>query len=141
MKTYEEIKAEIYANRDRIKELSSQYDALSYSEQIGTKGVTLLNKQSRAKIENQILYDNARQAYFSEVIPVIVEEIKKYVGQPCGDRTQKKIEEAIRERAGCSMYFARGKWYCITIVPLDDKGYSGTGMFSYNDFNIYLSGC
>lgn len=137
MKTYAEIKAEIDANSAKIKELSEQYNAMRYSEQTSEKGVTVLNKKARLEIANKALYDNARQAYFSEVIPVIVEEFKKYVGKPYGEKTKAKISMAVKERAGCNVYLAN--YARMEIIPLDRHGYSGTGLFRYNAFTIFLN--
>lgn len=122
MKKCADILNEIKANAERAKELNS-----------AAAEVELL------RIENKILHDNARRALVAEVLPVILEELNKYSGKPYGEKTREKINNAVKARTGCAFYIDTSSYgnNCLNIVPLDKNGYSGTGVFRYNDFEIY----
>lgn len=147
MKTFAEIERTIRENREKIND----------AKEAAAIGVVAAERQRRKsddpavaaalaeaellQIENKILHDNARRAYFSEVIPAVVAEFQKYKGKPYGEKTKQKISDACKEKCGCAAYISyKYSTAELVIVPLDKNGYSGTTMFRYDDFNIRFSG-
>ena len=108
-----------------------------YSKKIvDDKFVALAQKQVNLQIENRILHDNARRALYAEVMPVAIEIINKYAGKPYGEKTKEKISSALKEKTNCAVYIHHSYSDELTLVPLNNEGFSGT-WFKYNDFNIY----
>lgn len=148
MKTFAEIERTIRENREKIND----------AKEAAAIGVVAAERQRRKsddpaiaaalaesellQIENKILHDNARRAYFAEVIPAVVAEFQKYKGKAYGEKTKQKISDACKAAAGCAAYLTGGAWYetqKLTIVPLDANGFSGTGMFRYRDLDCCIA--
>lgn len=91
------------------------------------------------KIENKILYDNARVAAFEEVIPKALEIWNKYVGKPYGKKTEEKIRNEIKDATGCWFYCTDKEYgcdefsFCIDYRTYPNIGYSFTAT---NNFEI-----
>jgi hypothetical protein len=102
--------------------------------------IAIGEKAENLKIENQILKDNARRAYYAEVMPAALEIINSYAGKSYGEKTKEKIRQALISRANCSVYITASRYTdSITLVPLNENGFSGT-MFNYGEFEIYTKG-
>lgn len=141
MKTYDEIDRIIRENSEKIKATDELVKGLPWRERDEPKIIAALNEQELLKIENKILYDNARRAYFSEVIGIVVAEFQKYKGKPYGDKTKDKIRDACKEKASCAAYISYHYGAPeLHIIPLDKNGFSGTGRFRYGDFEIRIKG-
>lgn len=139
MKTYQEIERNMREKRARINDLEAMIGGAKWSERTGPEIVAASNEAELLKIENKILKDNARRAYFAEVIPVVVEEFQKFKGKQYGDKTKEKISDACKARAGCAAYIHyQYSTAELCIVPLDKNGYSGTGMFGYKDLDVRM---
>jgi hypothetical protein len=139
LQTYAEIDKRINENNAKIKAIEKGF---AWSERNEPKIVADLKEQELLIIENKILYDNARRAYFAEVIDAVVAEFQKYKGKPYGEKTKDKIRESCKEKTGCAAYLSAGAWYetqKLVLVPLDANGFSGTGRFRYNDLDCYLT--
>ena len=103
--------AEIKAAQDTVKEL------------------TLINKY---------LKDNARQALFAEVMPVIKAEFAKFAGKPYGEKTAEKIKSAIKAKTNCHIWIERNYYNeVLHIIPLNEQGYSNCTGYGVDDFNVY----
>lgn len=138
MKKYADILNEIKTNAERVKELDSFTKSAKWSERNAAEIVKAAAEAETIRIENKILHDNARRALVAEVLPIILEELNKYNGKPYGEKTREKINSAVKARANCAFYIDSRTYGGdrLNIVPLDKNGYSGTGIFRYNDFEI-----
>ena len=140
MKSYQEIEATIKENSAAIAELDALAKSAKWSERTEPRIVDACKRAELLRIENKILHDNARRAYFAEVIPAVYDEIMKYQGKQYGDKTKEKIRDACKKRVSCAAYISQSYSRCVLhLVPLDENGYSGNGRFGYNDFNISLN--
>lgn len=137
MKNSKSILEEIKSNAAKIEELNNFVRSAKYSERTAPEIVKAAEDTETLKVINAILYDNARQALFAEVMPIIIEVFNKYSGKAYGPKTKDKINSEIKARANCAVYVDTN-YYCsaLNIVPLNDKGFSGT-MFQYNSFEIF----
>lgn len=141
MKTYDEIDRIIRENNKKINATDELVNGLNWREKDEQNIIAALNEQELLKIENKILHDNARRAYFSEVIGIVVAEFQKYKGKPYGDKTKDKISDACKEKASCAAYISYHYGTPeLHIIPLDKNGFSGTGRFRYGDFDIRFIG-
>ena len=133
-----DIIARIKANAKKAEALEAKVKAAKWSERKAAEIVSAAQKAELLKIENKVLHDNARQALFSEALPVILEELEKYKGRPYGEKTEKKISDAVKARINCAFYM-RNEYSCtaVHLVPLNEKGFSGCSVFGYGDFDIY----
>lgn len=75
-----------------------------------------------AKLRAAILRDNARRAFFEEILPAAVDILRKYERKPYGEKTQRRISDEIHEKTG---------FYCYI---------SDNGMHSKIQFSAYNTG-
>ena len=140
MKSYQEIEATIKENSAAIAELDALSKSAKWSERTEPRIVDACKRAELLRIENKILHDNARRAYFAEVIPAVYDEFMKYQGKQYGDKTKEKISAACKKRVSCAAYISQSYARCVLhLVPLDGDGFSGTGLFRYKDFEIRLN--
>lgn len=124
-------------NRAKIEALKNSIAAVKYSKRTDPEIVEAAEQAEALKIENAILYDNARRAYFAEVFPVVLEVFEKYAGKAYGPKTKDKINAEIKSRAHCAVYIDQNNYHSIiNLIPLNAEGYSGT-MYKYNSFEVY----
>ncbi len=55
------------------------------------------------KLEKMILQNNACIALFDEVMPTVLEVLKRYIGKHYGDKTKQKIYDEDKQKTGCSI--------------------------------------
>lgn len=132
-----DIIAKIKANAKKAEALEAKVKESKWSERKAAEIVSAAQEAELLKIENKVLHDNARQALFSEALPVILEELHKFSGKPYGEKTEKKISDAVKARINCAFYM-RNEYSgtALHLIPLNENGFSGT-MFNYQDFDIY----
>ena len=136
MENWREIEARINRNNAEIKKLDEAVKAAKWSERNAPEIVKAAERAELLRVENAILTDNARRAFVMELLPVALEEIAKYSGKPAGDKTREKIYSAFHARTGHKFYISRNSYTTIlTFVCLNAQGYSGTGLFRYNETN------
>lgn len=87
----------------------------------------------KRKVLGGILRDNARRAFYSEAMPVILEILKKYEGKPIGEKTGEKIAEEAKEKIGHRIYFD-SRSYGPGTISISWGDY----LFKYDDFHICL---
>ncbi len=92
---------------------------------------------TREELIKKIEHDNNRQLLFKTVMPHILDILKKYNGKPYGEKTKQKISNELKEKCNCALYLYNGYHEDVTIVPLNDKGYTDY-RYNYNDFKIYV---
>ena len=61
-------------------------------------------KTNDLQLSIKLLKNNARLALFHEVLPVLVETLKKYNGKPYGEKTKEKFAKEIEEATGARVY-------------------------------------
>ena len=137
MKKANEIIETILKNSAEIARIDETLKKAPYSaRRIDSKLIALAEKQINLQIENRILHDNARRAYYAETMPIAIEIINKYAGKAYGEKTKQKIREALIEKANCAVYISNRFDGEISLVPLNEEGYSTT-IFRYDEFDIY----
>lgn len=131
----------IRKNRAEIKKAEEYISEMPFSARKKDAALIAIGeKAEELKIANQILHDNARRAFYAEVMPAALEIINSYAGKSYGEKTKEKIRQALISRANCSVYITASRYTdSITLVPLNEKGFSGT-LFNYGDFEIYTKG-
>ena len=131
-----EIQEQSRRNSEKIKECKEIIRTASLKDE--KRICDAAREQKLLEIENAILHDNARVALVEEVLPVIVDILKKYAGKPYGPKTKAKMSDELKAAKNCAFYI-NSKIYGmdrISIVPLNEQGFSGT-WFNYNDFEVY----
>ncbi len=137
MKKSAEILAEIREKSAKAESLEAAVKAAKWSERNAPEIQRAAEEAELLRIENKILHDNARRSLFAEALPVILEELSKFKGKPYGEKTEKKISDAVRARLNCAFYMrSEYSGTALHLVPLNENGFSGT-MFNYQDFDIY----
>lgn len=138
MKKAFEIMEQMKQNRAKIEALEGKVKSAKWEERKFSDFMEAAKEAELLKIENKVLHDNARQALFSEALPVILEELHKFSGKPYGEKTEKKISDAVKARINCAFYMrSEYSGTGLHLVPLNEKGFSGCSVFGYGDFDIY----
>lgn len=125
--TVENLKAKAAGDATAAEKIRKGDDEIKAAQE-KVKELTLINKY---------LKDNARQALFAEVMPVIKAEFAKFAGKPYGEKTAEKIKSAIKARTNCAVYIERGYIEQLHIIPLNEQGYSNCTGYGSGDFDIY----
>lgn len=134
MKSWKEIEKQIRKNGEKAAALDEAVKAAKWSERNAPEIVKQAQEADLLRVENAILKDNARRAFVMELLPVALDELRKYAGKPAGDKTRDKIYSAFHARTGHKFYISRNSYTTIlTFVCLNAQGYSGTGIFNYKD--------
>lgn len=111
MKTLNEIKEERQANAARVAELNEKTERAVNSwrtkepapEDFATLGAEL----ATAKKIGLILKNNYNHRLAADVLPALVEVLKKYNGKKYGEKTQEKMREEFKAMTGCGLYLER----------------------------------
>lgn len=138
MKTVKEIKNKMHENREKISELSARLEN-SFKTLSSADIAKISDEITTLKLENTVLYDNARRAVVSEFFPAVLAVWNKHAGKKYGDKTREKIRLEIKDAVKVSFYITVGGKYgadCAHIMPLNDNGYNDM-TFNYNDFDLY----
>lgn len=111
MKTLNEIREERQANAARVAELNEKTDrAVSNwrtKEPVPEDFATLGAELATAKQIGLILKNNYCHRLAAEVLPALVEVLKKYNGKKYGEKTQEKMREEFQAMTGCGLYLKR----------------------------------
>ena len=111
MKTLNEIREERQANAARVAELNAKTERAvnrwrtkePFPEDFATLGAEL----ATAKKIGLILKNNYNHRLAADVLPALVEVLKKYNGKKYGEKTQEKIREEFKAMTGCGLYLKR----------------------------------
>lgn len=111
MKTLNEIREERQANAARVAELNEKIDRAvnswrtkePFPEDFATLGAEL----ATAKKIGLILKNNYNHRLAADVLPALVEVLKKYNGKKYGEKTQEKMREEFKAMTGCGFYLER----------------------------------
>ena len=122
MKKTAEILAEIRENRTKAEELNRFIKSATWSERNSPAIVMAAEEEEILQVENKILHDNARRALYAEALPVILEELSKFKGKPYGEKTEKKISDAVKARINCAFYM-RNEYSgtALHLIPLNEN--------------------
>lgn len=60
-----------------------------------------------AVIAEKLLLNNAKIAFFTEIMPIVLEVFNKYSGKSYGEKTEEKIREEIKQITGCIAYISK----------------------------------
>ena len=75
--------------------------------QIDQEIVTLQTAFNDAVIAEKLLRNNAKIAFFTEIMPIVLEVFNKYSGKRYGEKTEEKISEEIKQITGCIAYISK----------------------------------
>ena len=111
MKTLNEIREERQANAARVAELNEKTKRAANcwrtkepaTEDFATMGAEL----ATAKKIGLILKNNYNYRLAADVLPALVEVLKKYNGKKYGEKTQEKMREEFKAMTGCGLYLER----------------------------------
>lgn len=120
MKTFNEILQDIEATYEAIKKseanekrLEAEWTSVLDIKKRHEKRKALEAEWSAAGQETNdlhlslhLLKNNARIALFNDVMPVLLEVLKKYKGKPYGEKTRDKISKEVEEKAGARAYIS-----------------------------------
>lgn len=112
MKTLNEIREERQANAAKVAELNEKIDKAvnswrtkdPFPEDFETLGAEL----ETAKKIGLILRNNYAYRLAADVLPALVEVLKKYNGKKYGEKTREKMGEEFKAMTGCGLYLERG---------------------------------
>ncbi len=111
MKTLNEIREERQANAARVAELNEKTERAVNSwrkkEPVPEDFATLGAELATAKQIGLILKNNYNYRLAADVLPALVEVLKKYNGKKYGEKTQEKIREEFKAMTGCGLYLER----------------------------------
>lgn len=142
MKTFNKIQKDIEKAYQSIKEKNKKIDELvntysnimDFKEKIAQKRavenemIKLKEEIKDLTITIKILNSNAKIALFNEVMPQVLEVLKKYKNKPYGPKTEQKIIDEIKEKTSCRFYIStRYSSQEYHVIPLE---------FSENTYNI-----
>lgn len=111
MKTLNEIREERQTNAAKVAELNEKIDKAvnswrtkdSFPENFETLGAEL----ATAKKIGLILRNNYNHRLAADVLPALVEMLKKYNGKKYGEKTREKMGEEFKTMTGCGLYLER----------------------------------
>lgn len=111
MKTLNEIREERQANAARVEELNEKIDRAvnswrtkePFPEDFAALGAEL----ATAKKIGAILKNNYNNRLAAEVLPALVEILKKYNGKKYGEKTKEKMGEEFKAMTGCGIWLER----------------------------------
>ena len=111
MKTLNEIREERQANAARVAELNEKIDKAVHSwrtkEPFPDDFTALGAELETAKKIGLILKNNYNNRLAAEVLPALVEILKKYNGKKYGEKTKEKMGEEFKTMTGCGLYLER----------------------------------
>ena len=111
MKTLNEIREERQANATRVAELNEKIDQAvnswqtkdPFPEDFATLGAEL----ETAKKTGLVLKNNYSYRLAADVLPALVEVLKKYNGKRYGEKTKEKMGEEFKAMTGCGLWLER----------------------------------
>lgn len=131
------IKMSIKTNQDEIIENHEKRIAAKSDEELALLSVTrdkLHSKQTSLEqtleylnVRGKVLKQNRLAAIYKEIIPVLVEEFNKYKGKPYGEKTRRKIADAIYKRTN---FYAH----------IDSRMNTRYNVYGIERLDLYLSG-
>ena len=143
MKTLNEIREERQANAARVAELNEKTDRAvnrwrtkePFPEDFAALGAEL----ATAKQIGLILKNNYNYRLAADVLPALVEVLKKYNGKKYGEKTQEKMREEFKAMTGCGLYLARFTFSqkCTHIYEMRD-GYRAGEEIEFFTANAYI---
>lgn len=108
MKTLNEIREERQANATRAAELNEKIDRAVNSwrtkDPFPVDFETLGAELATAKKIGAILKNNYNNRLAAEVLPALVEVLKKYDGKKYGEKTKEKMGEEFKAMTGCGIW-------------------------------------
>ena len=111
MKTLNEIREERQTNAAKIAELNEKTERAVNSwrtkEPVPEDFATLGAELATAKKIGLILKNNYNYRLAADVLPALVEILKKYNGKKYGEKTQEKMREEFKAMTGCGLYLKR----------------------------------
>lgn len=129
-KTYQKIK-EV---DKKTKELQNTYlNIMNLKERhekrkiVENELVRLEEKKKDLQITIKILNSNAKIALYNEAMPVVLEVLAKYKNKPCGQKTEEKIRDEIKEKINCSFYISTrysSQEYHIILLEFSNNNYN-----------------
>lgn len=137
MKKFNEIIKEVNQTRQKVKEVEEKTNEIrkTYLNIMDIKErhkkmkivendiVKLEEKKKDLEITIKILNSNAKIALFNEVMPQVLEVLKKYKNKPCGPKTEQKIKDEIKGKTKCVFYISsRYSSQEYHIFPLEFSG-------------------
>lgn len=112
MKTLNEIREERQANATKVAELNEKVDRAVNSwrtkEPFPDDFTALGAELETAKKIGLILRNNYAYRLAADVLPALVEVLKKYNGKKYGEKTREKMGEEFNAMTGCGLYLERG---------------------------------
>lgn len=111
MKTLNEIREERQANAAKIAELNEKTERAvnkwRTKEPVPEDFATLGAELATAKKIGLILKNNYNHRLAADVLPALVEVLKKYNGKKYGEKTKEKMREEFKAMTGCGLYLER----------------------------------
>lgn len=111
MKTLNEIREERQANAATVAELKEKTDAKINAwrtkEPFPENFEALSAELVTAKKIGLILKNNYNHRLAADVLPALVEVLKKYNGKKYGEKTEEKMSEEFKAMTGCGLYLER----------------------------------
>lgn len=104
MENYRTILEQIKKNAAEAASLEDFIKNCKYSERIAPEVEKKAIQAEDLRLTNKYLSDNARRAFFAEVMPGIIEVFSKYDGKPYGEKTSEKIKNEIKTRCNCLVW-------------------------------------
>lgn len=144
MENYKTILEQIKKNAAEAASLEDFIKNCKYSERIAPEVVKKAIQAEDLRLTNKYLSDNARRAFFAEVMPGIIEVFSKYDGKAYGEKTREKIHNEIKARFNCSVWIEKSFYrQSLNISPLNCDGFLDYNapeieLSTYKDENYFL---
>ena len=118
MKKYNEIIDEINSIREekskiterlnkKIDECFKKKTKNDELAEIDQETIALQTALNDVVIAEKLLLNNAKIAFFTEIMPIVLGVFNKYSGKPYGNKTKEKIREEIKQITGCIAYISK----------------------------------
>lgn len=125
MENYKAILEQIKKNGAEAASLEEYIKNCKYSERIAPEVVKKAIQAEDLRLTNKYLSDNARRAFFAEVMPGIIEVFSKYDGKAYGEKTREKIHNEIKTRFNCGCYISASYYsQTLNIYSLNSDGFT-----------------
>lgn len=124
MENYKTILEQIKTNAAEARALDNYIKGCKYSETLKPEFIEKAIKAEDLHLTNKYLWDNARRAFFAEIMPGIIEVFSKYNGKAYGEKTREKIRAEIKTRCNCSVWIGKSFYrQSLNISPLNSDGF------------------
>lgn len=146
MKTLNEIREERQANAAKVAELNEKIDKAVNSwrtkDPFPENFETLSAELVTAKKIGLILRNNYNHRLAADVLPALVEVLKKYNGKKYGEKTKEKMGEEFKAMTGCGFWLERemfsGLCRYAHIYEMRDGYKSGEEIEFSTSMNCYI---